>query len=143
MLMWAIVRIGRSQWYLIPKGRLQFSKNGLPTGEHVVAVLDPKIDEAHLARLRRAGVSYVFQGDGAECTEREKLSAALAALEETFGVKRLLLEGGGVLNGSFLAAGLSKKFRCWSARRWTAVRRAQNSFLGRAVKSSRQLRVSG
>ena len=55
-----------------PKGRLQFSKNGLPTGEHVVAVLDPKIDEAHLARLRRAGVSYVFQGDGAECTEREK-----------------------------------------------------------------------
>lgn len=31
-----------------PKGRLQFSKNGLPTGEHVVAVLDPKIDEAHL-----------------------------------------------------------------------------------------------
>ena len=84
-------------------------KNGLPTGEHVVAVLDPKIDEAHLARLRRAGVSYVFQGDGAECTEREKLSAALAALEETFGVKRLLLEGGGVLNGSFLAAGLIKE----------------------------------
>lgn len=92
-----------------PKGRLQFSESGLPTGEHVVAVLDPKIDEAHLARLRRAGVSYVFQGDGAECTEREKLSAALAALEETFGVKRLLLEGGGVLNGSFLAAGLIKE----------------------------------
>lgn len=92
-----------------PKGRLQFSKSGLPTGEHVVVVLDPKIDEAHLARLRRAGVSYVFQGDGAECTEREKLSAALAALEETFGVKRLLLEGGGVLNGSFLAAGLIKE----------------------------------
>lgn len=84
-----------------PKGRLQFSESGLPTGEHVVAVLDPKIDEAHLARLRRAGVSYVFQGDGAECTEREKLSAALAALEETFGVKRLLLEGGGVLNAAF------------------------------------------
>ena len=93
-----------------PKGRLQFSKNGLPTGEHVVAVLDPKIDEAHLARLRRAGVSYVFQGDGAECTEREKLSAALAALEETFGVKRLLLEGGGVLNGSFFQEAEWKAF---------------------------------
>ena len=89
-----------------PKGRLHFSGNVLPTGEHLVVVLDPMVDEAHLAHLRRMGVSYVFQGSAAETTEREKLATALKALEENFGVKRLLLEGGGIINGSFLAAGL-------------------------------------
>ena len=34
------------------------------------------------------------------------LEAALETLNQVFGIKRLLLEGGGAINGSFLAAGL-------------------------------------
>ena len=51
------------------------------------------------------GVSYVFEGEG-----EKKLEGALAALEETFGVKLILLEGGGLINGSFLKAGLIDEF---------------------------------
>ena len=97
----------------------------------------------YLARLRRAGVSYVFQGDGAECTEREKLSAALAAPEETFGVKRLLLEGGGVLNGSFSRRSYQRNFGAGLPDGGRPFGERKTLFLGRAVKSSRQLRVSG
>ena len=47
------------------------------------------------------GVSYVFQGKG-----RTALSHALDSIEKLFNVKTLLLEGGGIINGTFLEAGL-------------------------------------
>ena len=86
-----------------PKGRLHFAASSLPTGEHLTAVLSPNVGDAHLEALRRAGVSYVFEGRG---SERSRLSEALASLEALFGVHTLLLEGGGILNGSFLEADL-------------------------------------
>lgn len=84
-----------------PKGKLHFSGNSLPTGEHLVVVLSTRIDPKHLQRLREQGVSYVFSG----CDGRDYPSA-LQSLEKLFSVKTLLLEGGGILNGSFLQAGM-------------------------------------
>lgn len=86
------------------KGRLHFSHAVLPTGEQLAVVLSPKVGEAHLAHLREAGISYVFAGEGG--TDAERLGSALKAIEAELGVKTLLLEGGGIINGAFLKAGL-------------------------------------
>jgi riboflavin biosynthesis pyrimidine reductase len=70
-------------------------------GDPLVVVLTEEVSDAHLAGLRRDGVSYFFAG------RRElNLEAALEFLNRELGVKRLLLEGGGNVNGEFLRAGL-------------------------------------
>ena len=71
------------------------------TGDHVVMILTEQASDAHLDALRRAGVSYLFGG-----RDTLDLARVLDKLGTTFGIKRLLLEGGGRINGSFLAAGL-------------------------------------
>ncbi|MBV8401488.1 MAG: dihydrofolate reductase family protein [Acetobacteraceae bacterium] len=69
----------------------------------IVVVLTETVSDAHLAGLRKDGVSYIFAGE----RERElDLGRALAILNEELGIKRLELNGGGVTNGSFLRAGL-------------------------------------
>lgn len=70
-------------------------------GDPIVVVLTEQVADAHLAGLRREGVSYFFAG------ERElDLAAALEFLNRELGVKRVLIEGGGGSNGAFLRAGL-------------------------------------
>jgi riboflavin biosynthesis pyrimidine reductase len=70
-------------------------------GDPIVAVLTEQVSDAHLAGLRKDGVSYFFAG------EREMhLASALKFLNRELGVKRLLVEGGGTINGEFLRAGL-------------------------------------
>ncbi len=71
------------------------------TGDHVVMILTEAAPDAHLDALRRAGVSYLFGG-----AERIDLALVLEKLAATFGISRLLVEGGGRINGSFLYAGL-------------------------------------
>lgn len=66
-------------------------------GAHVVEVLSSAVSPGHPAYFREVGVSYIIADD---------LRAALVRLRSLFGVERLLLEGGAVLNGAFLAAGL-------------------------------------
>jgi riboflavin biosynthesis pyrimidine reductase len=67
----------------------------------IVTVLTERVSDAHLAGLRKDGVSYIFAG------ERDlDLRLALDILNRELGIKRLLLEGGGVTNGAFLRAGL-------------------------------------
>jgi riboflavin biosynthesis pyrimidine reductase len=71
------------------------------SGDPIIVVLTEAVSDDHLAELRRDGISYVFAG------RREiDLARALEVLADDFGIKRLLLEGGGGINGSFLAAGL-------------------------------------
>ena len=70
-------------------------------GDPVVVVLAEAVGDAHLAGLRAEGVSYIFAGRHAI-----DLTLALEILNRELGVKRLLLEGGGVANGAFLRAGL-------------------------------------
>jgi riboflavin biosynthesis pyrimidine reductase len=70
-------------------------------GDPIVAVLTEQVSDAHLAGLRQDGVSYIFAG------ERElNLGLALEVLNGELGIERLLIEGGGRSNGSFLRAGL-------------------------------------
>ena len=70
-------------------------------GDPIVVVLTEQVSDAHLAGLRRDGVSYFFAG------KRElDLAGALEFLNRELGVKRLLVEGGGGNNGAFLRAGL-------------------------------------
>ena len=82
------------------RGKIAWGRSEIG-GDPVVAVLTGQVSDAHLAGLRRDGVSYIFAG------ERElDLGLALEALNRELGIERLLLEGGGGSNGSFLRAGL-------------------------------------
>lgn len=92
-----------------PKGKLRYSRPALATGEHLVAVLSPDVSEDYLADLRKVGVSYVFEAPEGASLE-EKLRTALDEIERVFGAKLILLEGGGLINGSFLKANLIDEF---------------------------------
>lgn len=81
-------------------GKLHFDEPDLG-GDHVVVLLGSGAPDSHLAELKADGVSYVV-GDGPKID----LAGALELLGERLGVKRLLLEGGGGVNGAFLKAGL-------------------------------------
>jgi 2,5-diamino-6-(ribosylamino)-4(3H)-pyrimidinone 5'-phosphate reductase len=83
-----------------PSGKLRW-ESGAIDEEHVVAILTEQVTDRYLAFLRAQGVSYLFGG-----RDRIDLGAVLRKLRTRFGVRRLLLEGGGKINGSFLAAGL-------------------------------------
>ena len=68
---------------------------------HVIVVLQENASDAYISHLRKAGVSYIFAG-------RDSLDLPLAArkLKELFGIESMLLSGGGVVDWSFLQAGL-------------------------------------
>lgn len=83
-----------------PRGKLRWEAGSLD-GEHVVTILTEQVPDRYLAFLRARGVSYLF-GGGKEID----LPTVLRKLRTRFGIRRLLLEGGGKINGSFLAAGL-------------------------------------
>ena len=70
-------------------------------GDPIVVVLSEAVSDAHLASLRGEGVSYIFAGKS-----ELDLALTLDILNRELGVKRLLLEGGGSVNGAFLRAGL-------------------------------------
>lgn len=88
-------------------GRLDWQTNDI-SGDHVVTILGTQVSDAYLDRLRSRGVSYLFAepvGDGAPRGGVD-LAVALGKLASTLGIRTLLLEGGGRINGSMLAAGL-------------------------------------
>lgn len=70
-------------------------------GAHIIEVLTEQVSDAFLAHLRSKGVSYVFAGK-----DTIDLEQAVQKLKSLFGINKLLLEGGGIINGSFLEAGL-------------------------------------
>ncbi|KAK8857876.1 hypothetical protein M9Y10_012972 [Tritrichomonas musculus] len=67
----------------------------------IIAILGESVSEDYLKYLRDKNISYVFAGkDGRD------IAKALHTLKTVFGIERLLLEGGGTLNGTFLKQGL-------------------------------------
>ena len=82
------------------QGKLKWKVNHVD-GEHVITVLSEQVSDDYLAFLRDKGVSYVFGGK-----KTIDLPRVLTKLRALFGIKRLLLEGGGAINGHFLAANL-------------------------------------
>ncbi|HEX9460533.1 MAG TPA: RibD family protein [Thermoanaerobaculia bacterium] len=83
-----------------PSGKLRWRANDID-GEHVITVLAESVSDDYLAFLQAKGVSYLFGGKS-----RIDLAKVLQKLRALFGIRKLLLEGGGTINGSFLAAGL-------------------------------------
>ncbi|MBZ9775467.1 RibD family protein [Mesorhizobium sp. CO1-1-8] len=80
--------------------KLHFSKPDIG-GDHVVVLLGRDVADSHLAELASDGVSYIV----AETADMN-LAAMLEVLGRELGIRRLLLEGGAGINGSFFAAGL-------------------------------------
>jgi 2,5-diamino-6-(ribosylamino)-4(3H)-pyrimidinone 5'-phosphate reductase len=70
-------------------------------GEHVITILREEVSDDYLESLRKTGVSYLFGG-----RKRINLARVLEDLKKSFGIRKLLLEGGGSINGSFLEADL-------------------------------------
>jgi riboflavin biosynthesis pyrimidine reductase len=81
-------------------GRLAWDTNDID-GDHVIAILSERVSDGYLAFLRERGVSYILAG-GREVD----LSLALEKIGSRFGVRTLMLEGGGKINGGMLRAGL-------------------------------------
>jgi 2,5-diamino-6-(ribosylamino)-4(3H)-pyrimidinone 5'-phosphate reductase len=81
-------------------GRLAWMSNDID-GDHVVACLSERVSDDYLAFLRGKGVSYLLAG-----AREVDLPLALEKIGERFGVRTLMLEGGGRINGGMLRAGL-------------------------------------
>ena len=81
-------------------GKLHFSKPDVGGG-HVVVLLGPNVPDSHLAELTKDGVSYVVAAD-----EGMDARPLLELLGRELGILRLLVEGGGNVNGSMMAAGV-------------------------------------
>ena len=81
-------------------GKLRWASGDLD-GDHLICIVSERAPEDYLAMLRERSVSYIVSGATAV-----DLGRALEQLGEKFGIRTLLLEGGGHINGAFLEAGL-------------------------------------
>ena len=85
-------------------GKLGWESNTLTYGDttaHVLEVLTAKASNAYKAFLRKLRISYIIAGE-------DSLDYALAMekVKTLFGIETLMLGGGGVLNWSFMQAGM-------------------------------------
>jgi 2,5-diamino-6-(ribosylamino)-4(3H)-pyrimidinone 5'-phosphate reductase len=81
-------------------GRLAWETSDID-GDHVVAIVSERVSDEYLAFLRGRGVSYLLAG-----ARDVDLPLALEKIAARFGVRTLMLEGGGRINGGMLRAGL-------------------------------------
>lgn len=81
-------------------GTLRFKDNEV-SGDHIIIITTEKANDSYLDHLRSAGISYLICG-----RESIDLKLAMEKLYKEFKLKKVLLEGGGVLNGAMLQAGL-------------------------------------
>jgi riboflavin biosynthesis pyrimidine reductase len=81
-------------------GKLRWSSGDLD-GDHLICIVSERAPEDYLARLRDKGVSYIVSG-----RSTVDLRDGTEQLAKHFGIRTLLLEGGGHINGAFLQAGL-------------------------------------
>lgn len=82
------------------KGKLGWESNEID-GDHIIEILSESVSDAYLQYLQSIQVSYIFAGKN-----DLDFKAALEQLHKLFGIKTLMLEGGGNINGSLLNAGL-------------------------------------
>lgn len=68
---------------------------------HVIEILTASTPTAYKAYLRKTGVSYIIAGE-----EKLDCEAAMKKLYELFHIEKVLICGGGVVNWSFLQAGM-------------------------------------
>jgi riboflavin biosynthesis pyrimidine reductase len=83
-----------------PSGKCRWDSNRVST-EHVIEVLTETVSTAYLRHLQDKQVSYIFAGK-----KTIDLELALKKLYKLFGIKRVRIDGGGLVWGSFLKASL-------------------------------------
>jgi 2,5-diamino-6-(ribosylamino)-4(3H)-pyrimidinone 5'-phosphate reductase len=81
-------------------GKLHWPSGDLD-GDHIICVVSEQVPEDYLAMLRKIGISYIVSGQSSI-----DLRQAVDLLGQHFGIRTLLLEGGGHINGAFLQSGL-------------------------------------
>ncbi|WP_075883937.1 dihydrofolate reductase family protein [Candidatus Protochlamydia sp. W-9] len=84
-----------------PSGKLVWETNTLYDNEHIISVLTEEVPDDYLAFLQSKNISYIFCGK-----TKIDLGKVLEKLAAKFKIKKLMLEGGGKINGSMLRAGL-------------------------------------
>jgi riboflavin biosynthesis pyrimidine reductase len=90
-----------------PSGKLGWTENSIApwneyrSEDHIVEVLTEQVSDAYLMYLQNLGISYIFGGK-----ERLNFTVVVEKLKNLFLIDKLMLEGGGFLNGSFLNEGL-------------------------------------
>ncbi|MBK7257514.1 MAG: RibD family protein [Ignavibacteriae bacterium] len=82
------------------RGTLPWAGNDID-GDHLLCITSERVTLEYLADLRKKKISYIVTGGiGVD------LGKAVRLLRKHFGIKRLLLEGGGHINGGFMQARL-------------------------------------
>jgi len=87
-----------------PSGMLGWESNILTYGDttaHVLEVLTDKASNAYKAFLRKLNISYIIAGK-----DTLDYELAMEKVKNLFGIETLMLGGGGVLNWSFIQAGI-------------------------------------
>lgn len=88
-----------------PKGRLGWKTNHIVDTDEdpgydkaqIIEVLTNRVKKEYLCYLRDMQIPYIFAGENEIDVE-----LALTKLNKYFGIKRLLLEGGSILDGAFM-----------------------------------------
>ena len=83
-----------------PHGKVAWKSNEA-LDSHIVEVVTEAVSDDYLAYLQAIGISYIFGGK----TDID-LEQVLALLAAELGLKRLIVEGGPSVSGSFVNAGL-------------------------------------
>jgi riboflavin biosynthesis pyrimidine reductase len=81
-------------------GKLGWKHNEI-SGDHIIEVLTEQVDDAYIHYLRQRNISYIFAGKS-----KINFAKALHLLGSLFPIKTIMLEGGGLINGSMLEAEL-------------------------------------
>lgn len=83
------------------RGKIFYERTSETIDNNYIAILGENVSEEYLHHLRKNDVSYLFAGlDGNDFKQ------ALDVLGKDFNMKKILLEGGAILSGTFLKAKL-------------------------------------
>ena len=88
-----------------PKGRLGWKSDKIEDEDsgydkaQIIEVLTEQVDKRYLAYLQSKNIPYIFAGQ-----DEIDVELALFKLKSIFGIESLLLEGGSIINGSFIRA---------------------------------------
>lgn len=93
----------RNDFHICPdtKGILQWDSATMEDGRPLLVLTSESTPAEYISYLRSKDISYIATGKG-----NIDLADAMDTLGSEFGVKRLAVLGGGLINGGFLAAGL-------------------------------------
>ena len=86
------------------RGKLAYSQSFLERHglkQHIIEVLTKEVSDDYLSYLKRLGISYIFAGQSDLVCE-----VTMKKLYELFGIKRLVIAGGGYIDWAFADAGM-------------------------------------